>query len=246
VRCAAIHATGCVVVAALAAALVFGLWFAPPYHVIAGGLTIFSILVSVDVVVGPLLTAVVAAPGKPARVLWRDLVVIIALQVVALAYGLYVLSVARPVVMAFEVDRMRLLTAAEVDDTMLKEAPQELRSLSWTGPRLLATETPRTRAEMLDAINLAIGGLDISNVPKNWRPYETKNISAWNAARPLPELDTRYPAVHDELTRIARRSDRKLEDLRFLPLVSRAGAGSVIIAPQDARVVAVLPVDGFL
>jgi len=244
-RYATVHAAGCLLVAALAAALVFGLWFRPPFHVIAGGLAIFGILVSVDVVVGPLLTAVAAAPGKPEKVLWRDLAVIVALQLAALAYGIHVLAVARPVVMAFEVDRMRLLTVAEIDETLLPKAPEALRELSWTGPRLVAAERPRTRQEMLQAIDLAIGGLDISNLPSNWRPYETQEVSAWNAARPLPELDKRYPLVHDELVGMARGSGAKLEDLRFLPLVSRSGAGSVVLAPND-RVVGVVPVDGFL
>jgi hypothetical protein len=43
-------------------------------------------------------------------------VLVIALvQVAALAYGVYVMSLARPVVTIFEVDRMRVISAAEID-----------------------------------------------------------------------------------------------------------------------------------
>ncbi len=97
------------------------------------------------------------------------------------------MSLARPVATIFEVDRMRVISAAEIDPESLKDAPEGLRALSWTGPRILAAATPRTREEALQAIDLAMGGLDISNLPKNWRPYESQNTSAWNRAKPAPD-----------------------------------------------------------
>lgn len=246
IRAPALHALASLGVAAIAALIVFAVWFPPPYAMIVGGLNLFLILVSVDVVMGPALTAVAADPRKPARTFLRDLAVIVALQVCALAYGLHVMWGARPVVLAFEVDRMRLLVAADIDPLMLSEAPPPLRKLSWKGPQLLAAARPATREETLRAIDLALAGLDISNVPKNWRSYETQSVSAWNAARVASELDTRYPSVHDELARIAAEAKTSVSELRFLPLVSRFNGGSVVLAPPDARVVGVLTVDGFL
>ena len=37
------------------------------------------------------------------------------IQLAALIYGLYSVSLARPVVVAFETDRMNVVTAAEID-----------------------------------------------------------------------------------------------------------------------------------
>ncbi len=51
-------------IAALAAALVFLVWYPSPYSTLAGGTGLFLLIVSVDVVMGPALTAVVASPGK--------------------------------------------------------------------------------------------------------------------------------------------------------------------------------------
>jgi hypothetical protein len=207
---------------------------------------LFLILTSVDVISGPMLTAVVADPAKPTRAFRRDVLVIATVQLVALAYGVHVLSLARPVVMVFEVDRMRVLSAAEVDPAELRNAPEALRDLSWTGPRVIAAAVPASREEMLKAIDLAIGGLDIGDLPKNWRPYESQSTSAWNRAKPAPELEARYPAVRDELASVAARTHVPLDELRFLPLVGRQSSGSVILAPPGARVVDVLSVDGFL
>ena len=151
-------------------AIIFLVWFPGAYATIAGGLNLFFIIVAVDVVSGPLLTVVVADPKKPSRAFRRDVLVIALVQLAALTYGVHVMSLARPVATIFEVDRMRVISAAEIDPESLKDAPEGLRSLSWTGPRILAAATPRTREEALQAIDLAMGGLDISNMPKNWRP----------------------------------------------------------------------------
>jgi len=142
--------------------------------------------------------------------------------------------------------RMRVLSAAEIDPGALGAAPEELRTLSWTGPRVIAAATPATREEMLRAIDLAIGGLDIGDLPKNWRPYDSQAPSAWNRAKPAPELEARYPTVRRALASVAARTHVPIDELRFLPLVGRQSSGSVILAPPGARVVDVLSVDGFL
>jgi hypothetical protein len=244
-RAPLVHATASLLVASAVSAIIFLVWFPGAYATIAGGLNLFFIIVAVDVVSGPVLTAVVADPKKPARAFRRDVLVIALVQVAALSYGVYVMSLARPVATIFEVDRMRVISAAEIDPESLKDAPEGLRMLSWTGPRILAAATPRTREEALQAIDLALGGLDISNFPKNWRSYESQNTSAWNRARPATDLERRYPAAHDALARTTAKTNLPVGELRFLPLTSRQGSGSVVLAPPDARVVDLLPFDGF-
>ena len=246
VKAPLLHALASLVVAITVSVVIFVLWFPGALATVAGGLTLFLILTTVDVISGPMLTAIVADPIKAARSFRRDVLVIAIVQLVALGYGVYVLSLARPVVLVFEVDRMRVLSAAEVDPAALSAAPEDLRKLSWTGPRVIAAATPTTREEMLKSIDLAIGGLDIGDLPKNWRPYESQATSAWNRAKPAPELEARYPAVRGELASVAARTHVPLDELRFLPLVGRQSGGSVILAPPGARVVDVLSVDGFL
>ena len=70
-----------------------------------------------DVIIGPTLSLVVAAPNKLASEFRRDLLIIIALQVGAFSYGIYSIALARPVVIAFEVDRFRVVSAAKIDRT---------------------------------------------------------------------------------------------------------------------------------
>ena len=67
-------------VAALAVALVFGIWYPMPYWYLAGGQDLLVLMLSVDLVLGPVLTSVAASPGKTTRHLAMDVTVIAALQ----------------------------------------------------------------------------------------------------------------------------------------------------------------------
>ena len=67
-------------------ALILLRWYPAPYFAYDGGWRGIQIVVGVDLVLGPLLTLIVFRSGKPG--LRQDLVVIAALQAVALAYGI--------------------------------------------------------------------------------------------------------------------------------------------------------------
>jgi hypothetical protein len=242
---AGIHLLASAAVAAAGALLIFKVWYPAPFDVIAGGTTLFLLLVSVDVVLGPALTFVAASPGKPRREFRNDLAVIVALQIAAFAYGVYTIALARPVFESFEVDRFHVVTAGDVESDQLAKAPPELRSLPWTGPKLIAAVKPTDPAEQLKSMELGMAGLDLSMFPGNWRPYDSQRHLAWERARPARELTARHPKLQIELTHIAEAEGKPVADLRFLPLVSRQVSWVAVLAPPDARVVGYLPVDGF-
>ena len=50
--------------ALVGAVLVFGVWYPQPYTQLGGGLGLFAILMGVDMVLGPMLTALVASSAK--------------------------------------------------------------------------------------------------------------------------------------------------------------------------------------
>jgi len=241
----AFHLLASACVAGVAALIVFGVWYPPPYSTIAAGMSLFVLLMSVDVVLGPALTAVIADPGKPAKVFRRDLAVIVAIQLVGLAYGLYSISLARPVYLSFEVDRMRVVTAADVDVTMLDQAPPEFRSLPWTGPKVIAAVRPTRPDEVLRSIDLALGGVDISMLPSQWRNYASEKDAVLRVSRPATDLQEKYPNVAGELAALAAKAGKPVSALRFLPVLARDSSTVVLIDPSDAGVLGFLAVDGF-
>ena len=94
-RASGLHFCISLCIAALAAMLVFFVWYPAYYREVSGGRDLFLILVAVDVVLGPLITLVIFNRAKPWPVLARDLAVIALLQLVALGYGMWTVFVAR-------------------------------------------------------------------------------------------------------------------------------------------------------
>jgi hypothetical protein len=244
-KAAGLHLLASGFVAALSAALVFMVWYPPPYAALAGGASLFLLIVGVDVVLGPALTAVVASPGKSLAELTRDLAVIVIVQFAAFGYGVYTMALARPVLLVFEVDRLRVVTAADIDSASLRDAPLALRQLSWTGPRMIAAIKPTDPIEQMQSVELGLAGVDLAMQPKQWREYAVRAAEVWRIARPVSVLLTRYPQAAGEVARIAKEAGQPAQALRFLPLMSRSQSWVTVVAEPDAKVVGYLPVDGF-
>ena len=210
----------------------------------SGGIRLFVLLIAVDLALGPLLTFVVAAPSKDSSVLRRDIAVIALIQIVALGYGMHAISLARPVLISFERVQFRVVSAADIEPSMLVDAPPALRELSWSGPRLIAAVKPSDPTEQLRSIDLGLAGFDLSLFPKNWRSYESQSQAAWEIARPATLLGARYPAKREELHAIARAAGRSVDELRFLPVRSRSGDWSALLAKSADRIVGYVGADG--
>ena len=239
------HLLASLLLALAASALVFGVWYPSPYAQVAGGTALFFILISVDVVMGPALTAVAANPAKPLAEFRRDLAVIVVLQLAALSYGLYTMALARPVHLVFEIDRFRVVVAADIEPAALAEAPPALRTLPWFGPELIAAVKPTDPTEQMKSVELGLAGIDLSMVPRNWRDYPSQAPAAWAHAKPVSGLLARHPGLTPELQALANRAGQPVEALRYMPLVSRQATWATVLAEPGARVVGHLPVDGF-
>ena len=167
---------------------------------------------------------------------------ILLLQIAAMGYGLHTMAVARPVAIAFEVDLFRVISAVDVDESTLPAAPPALRSLSWTGPVVLAAVKPSDPAEQFRTIELGLAGVPLAALPAHWREYAPLAAKAWAAAQPAPAFITKRPAHTAEVQAIAQAAGVSLTDLRTLPLMARRAEWLALIAAPDARIVAYLPV----
>lgn len=232
------------VVALCAAVLVLRVWYPREYSVLAGGRELFWLLVSVDVIVGPLLTLVVFNLAKPRRELVRDLAVIAALQLAALGYGLHTVYAARPVALVFEVDRFRVVAAADVLVDELPEARPEFRRLPMTGPWVIGARLSQGGDERLRSIELALKGYDIGQRPSYWQPYAESRAAALARARPVSALLQKH--AQDAGALEARLAQLKLvpEKTRFLPIMARAD-GWVALLDEAGELAGFAPYDGF-
>jgi hypothetical protein len=243
-RAAGLHLLISAVVAAIAAGLVFGLWYPGIYRRLAGGRELFLLVSGVDVVLGPLLTFAVFNLKKGWPHLRRDLAVIGLLQLLALSYGMHTVYEARPVALVFEVDRLRVITANQVYLPELDKARVEYRKLPLTGPWLLGTRDSSGIKEHNEAVMMGISGIDIGQRPIYWQSYEESVPGVMARARPLRLLLARYPAQKSEAERTLHEFDVGIDQARFLPAIGHDGDW-VAILDAHGRPFHFLPVDGF-
>ncbi len=234
-------------IAALVAVLVLKVWFPYPLADLVGGLHIFWMMVGVDVVCGPLLTAVLFNPAKPRRELTIDLSIVAVVQLAALAYGLYTLSLARPVIQAFEVDRIAVVTAREIDDTQLVQAPKGLQKLSWTGARLVGTRQPKDGDENLRSIELSMAGLEPSARPGWWQPYAKNKEQIQKRMKPLAKLRAKQkPKQQQAIDAAVKETGLAITDLFYLPFTSQKNKdGWIVLLNKQTEILAHAPVSGF-
>src|SRR5512135_2529347 len=162
-QAAAIHLALSALIAATAFGLIIALWYPGAYFEAMGGRELLIILVSVDVCIGPLLTLVVFNPAK--KELRRDLAIIAAIQLAALAYGAWVTFGARPVYLVFAKDHFDVVAANELDPADLDQARPEYRSLSLTGPRMIGVRMPDDPTERQAVMAGLLVGKDLQNFP---------------------------------------------------------------------------------
>ena len=241
-RAAGVHLLISVVVALLAAVLVFAVWYPFPYRELAGGRELFLLIVVVDVVCGPLLTLVLFNPTKPRAELWRDLGLVALNQKAALGNGLWTVWQARPLYLVLEIDRFKVITAPDFPAEVLKDLPLELQP-RWLGaPVVVGLRPPKDSDEkntvMFEAIQT---GRDYAERPEFYVPYE--GAAALKRAKPLATFLQKHPsqakAAQDQAT--AKNAD--LSQWLYLPVMGRHDW--VALLDAQGRVQGFLPGDGF-
>ncbi len=171
-KAALIHLAFSIVLVGVVSSILFYVWFRSPYFDLFDGVRLALIAIVVDVICGPITTAVVFDPAKSRRELVLDLSLVVVIQLAALAYAVHVAAQSRPVALVFEVDRFVAVAAGQIDERELHSAPEGLRSLLFLAePRLLGVRDPKDNTEMLKSIERSLEGEEPSVRPSWWQPY---------------------------------------------------------------------------
>lgn len=234
--CAAcLHGLISLLIAAVAAVLVFGVWFPGAYRHMSGGVGLFTLIVGVDVVLGPLLTLVAFSPGKTRRHRAADLSVIAILQLAALAYGLYTVSQVRPVVLAAENNLFRVVAAQDIKPDEQDRAPLGLE-WGWRGPKVVGTRIIRPGDDRMDVIDWALKGYDVGTRPPFWQDYARSRERVLTQSPPLTRVFATQLGRHAELDAAVRATGRTPEQLRVQQVYARQPHWYVLLDAQDASV----------
>jgi hypothetical protein len=242
------HLTCSFIVIATIGVGIFTIWFPVPYRSAAGGVALLSILALVDVVVGPLMTLFLTKPRKGLPEIKLDLCLIALVQLGALAYGVHSIFIARPVHTVFEIDRFKGISANDVITADLPSALPGFRHLPVSGLTLIAADKApaQTQTDLMNSVNMALGGFDISSQPKRWVPYANSLPEVLKRSKPAGLLVETYPELGEELKALAKSQSTSVDQLRFLPMVIHKAQWTAILSPDASRILDYYHVDGFI
>lgn len=244
-RAASFHLLCSIFVALVAGALVFGLWYPFPYRELSGGRGLFFLVVSVDVVCGPLLTLVLFNPAKPRAELWRDLGLVALIQLAALGYGLSTVWQARPLFLVQELDRFKVVMAPDLNPAAVAALPVALQPGWLSGPILVAIRAPKDEQErekvMFEAVQ---GGADYGERPEFYLPYQGEAaLKSLRRAKPLAAFLQKAPEQVPAARALAIERGADMGQWLVLPVVGRQQW--VAILNRQGQIQGFLPGDGF-
>src|SRR3979490_519755 len=155
--------------------LYFG-WYRWPAWLLADAAHVVIVMAGVDIVIGPLLTFVIARSSKPRRELTRDIAMIVAVQLSALIYGAVSLWHGRPLYYAFSENVLQLVQAYDIDAKDAELGRQQNPALAphwYSLPRWIWAPLPQDAEESRKIVVSAItGGDDVISMPKYFKPLE--------------------------------------------------------------------------
>ena len=241
-----IHLAITLLITAIIAALIFFYWFPDPFDQMVRGQELFWLVVTCDLVLGPLVSFVIFNSKKNHKQLFLDYSLIAFVQIGALIYGVSVVAESRPVFIIFVKDRLEVVTAAEIDLSDLKSGVEDRFSfLSWTGPRLASAEPPKTREERQELLLSGLAGKDAQLLPKYYREYQTQLSEIKNNARAIAELKKLKPEQEPIIN--AAISDLAGDEAKFrwLPVSHRYGFWTALISYESGHPLKYLPIDPY-
>ena len=231
-----------VALSSILGALYFG-WYRWPGWYLTDAARVIMVMAGVDIVLGPLLTLIIAGPAKPRRVLARDIAVIVAVQLCALVYGAASLWNGRPLYYAYSENILQLVQAYDIEDAESALGQKQNPGLAphwYSLPRWIWAPLPQDKDAALKIMTAAVtGGDDVISMPRYFKPWD----------QGLPALRTRLKKV-DEVPYFARK-DKDLLKARMaaagmaadqpncMPLTGRGHPLLAVFDPVSVRIVAI-------
>ncbi len=212
-------------------------WYRWPAWYVAGVIEVVAVLVSVDLVLGPTLTFIIASEKKPPRELVRDIAIIVIVQLCALIYGSIQLWNGRPLYYAFSENVLQLVQGYDISAAEAERGRQlnaELAPHWYSLPRWICAPLPKDQDERQKIVTDVIfaGGDDVISLPEDYQRWE-QCLPALRSQ--LKNVDTvAYFAPNEKKILKARMqaAGLKIDQLDTMPL---SGRGHPLLAVFDLK-----------
>lgn len=213
-------------------------WY-PDFHFkVDGGWHGVRLMAFIDLVLGPLLTFIVFNPAKARRLIVLDLSIIAALQIGAMAWGIYAVHSQRPVSVNWADGSFRSITAEPL--RIEKTDPDVVLQYSDRRPPLVYVRAAKDDDEgARKQLQEIVGGLAEHEDPfffepfaAHWPAMAAKAVAAEKRSQEDRPFREALPAF------LARRGG-SAADYRFFPYRGRYGTCTLAFTPEGALVGAV-------
>lgn len=206
-------------------------WYPGPLFEVSGAVGLLTILVPVDIVLGPLLTLLVFKAGKPS--LRFDLTVIALLQASALVYGAWTIAEVRPVYVVLFGNQLTVVRSLD----LAEQAP-------WTtplnGPEWRGVESVGAADAVLSDLMAGLNGKKPAVLdPDRYQPW-TRMVPAFTAAlRLVTELSSESAS---EVRALLKAEGLESNTLRVMPIIVRDQRMTAVFAENSSELLAIVPV----
>jgi len=237
-----LHLLGSALVLTLTLGTFYLGWYHWPGWYLADVAHVLTVLVGVDLVLGPLLTLIIANAKKPRRELARDIAIIVAVQLSALVYGSSALWAGRPLYYALSEDCLEVVQANDIDPAELALARRQHSQFAprwYSVPRWVWAPLPQDPDESEKIVSSALhGGFDVIGMPRYFKPWD----------QGLPALRTQLKNVDDIRYFTAaekKRLKQRMQEAGFatdrrdaMPLTGRRRPLLAVIDPASLKITA--------
>jgi hypothetical protein len=226
--------------------LYFG-WYRWPGWYLTGATTVVVMMAGIDVVLGPLLTFIIANPAKPRRELSRDIAIIATVQLAAMGYGLTTLWQGRPLYYTFSTRFLEMVQASDLSPEQIalgRKLNPDFAPYWYSLPRWVYAPLPRDTELAQKIIQGTIGGGDdVIQMPRYFRPWKEGVVELRKELRPvakMTELGLRdKQAAALRMLELGVTADQPVA----LPMMGRAKPLVAVVDPASGQIRAILRAD---
>jgi hypothetical protein len=227
--------------------LIFGClylgWYRWPGWYLADVSQVVLVMAGVDLVVGPLLTCVIAGANKPRRVLARDIAMIVVIQLVALAYGTMSIWNGRPLYYAFSENVLQVVQAYDINPDELALARRQKTALAphwYSLPRWIWAPLPQESHERERIVTSAVtGGDDVISMPRYYKPWEQGLPALRAQLKKVDELGFFSAADKKVLEEHMRAQGLSPDQLNSIALTGRGHPLLAVFDPTSLKIAAI-------
>lgn len=230
---AMVHGLVSALVLGLITSLLYFEWYFYPNWKLFEADRIFGFLIGVDLCLGPLATFIVSSNSKTKKVMRRDWVCIIAVQIIALFVGVHALWESRPIAYVYQGNYFHLLAASDIDVADIEASRAAGRPWLvhwWSKPIWVYFKFPDDAKEASSlAVKAAMEGKNLAALPKYYWPLNSEGVDMSDGLISISKIKSGQYALLSDVDSAIKESGKTEEQLKCIPIDARGKYACLLI-----------------